>query len=73
MYDIAKERHGYEDDWGLVVQRINSEVEEEIKADKLFGSSEDRQKQVYKARAKTLYKKYGSRDYVVTTRSSYGV
>ena len=26
LYEIAKDRHGYEDDWGLVVQKINSEL-----------------------------------------------
>lgn len=64
LYQNAKERHGYEDDWGLVVTRLNEEISSE--------SSTGHQLLQYglKIRSQTLKKKYEG-DKLVKTDDLY--
>ena len=51
LYLNAKERHGYEDDWGMVVQRLNSELETNETAG---NDNSEKPRGPFKARANTL-------------------
>lgn len=56
LYKNQKERHGYEEDWGLVVLKMNTEIKEEEETSSEVSQSP--KKRPKKARAYTLQKKY---------------
>ena len=61
LYLNAKERHGMEDDWGLVVKKLNSEIASEgpsTSSNSSSNSNDKSQLRAKKARADTLREKF---------------
>lgn len=61
----AKDRHGYEEDWGMVVQRLNTEIEKNQKDGNVKPGA------VRKARKNTLFDMFEGRKSIKKYKSAY--